>query len=134
MIRRSFPAGLGLVVAVVLAACGGTASQAPSTEPSQGTAPVCVSAAADADFAGAVTIENFSMSPATVSIKVNETVAWTNQDAATHTATLDSGDCSTGSLSQGAIGKLTFSVAGTYDYKCSIHPGQMNGFTVEVTR
>lgn len=133
MIRRSFLAGPVLVVAVVLAACGGTASQAPSTEPSQGTAPVCVSAAADADFAGSVTIQNFSMSPATVSIKVNETVAWTNQDAATHTATLESGDCSTDSLSQGAVGKLTFDVAGTYDYKCRIHPGQMNGFTVEVT-
>jgi plastocyanin len=132
VIRRSISAGLVLVVAVVLAACGGTVSQAP-TEPSQGTAQVCVSAAADADFAGAVTIENFSMSPTTVSIKVNETVAWTNQDAATHTATLESGDCSTDSLSQGAIGKLTFSVAGTYDYKCRIHPGQMNGFTVEVT-
>jgi len=133
VIRRSLSAGLVLVVGAVLAACGGTASQAPNTQPSEGTAPVCVSAATDADFAGAVTIQNFSMSPTTVSIRVNETVAWTNQDAATHTATLESGDCSTGSLSQGAIGKLTFGVAGTYDYKCAIHSSTMKGFTVEVT-
>ena len=133
VIRRSISVGLVLVVGVVLAACAGTPSQAPSSEPSQGTAPVCMSAAADADFAGSVTIENFSMSPGTVSIKVNETVAWTNQDAASHTATFESGDCSTDSLTQGAIGKLTFGVAGTYAYKCRIHPGQMTGFTVEVT-
>ena len=136
MIRRSISAGLALAVAVAFAGCGGGTSQAPtlggSSEPSQATADVCVQAAADADFAGTVTAKNFAMTPTTVSIKAGETVAWTNDDAAIHTATLDNGACSTDNINPGTTAKLTFNVAGTYTYHCRIHAA-MTGFTVEVT-
>ena len=80
-----------------------------------------------------MTIQDFLMSPDPVSIKVGEAVAWTNQDSASHTATLDDVDCSTDNISTGTTAKLTFNVAGTYTYHCRVHPGQMTGFTVEVT-
>ena len=132
MIRRSITAGLALAVSVALAGCGGGTSQGPGTGPSQATTKACAQAAADADFAGTVTIKGFTMTPKTVSIKVNETVAWTNQDSANHTATLDNGDCSTDNIASGTTAKLTFTVPGTYTYHCRIH-SSMTGFTVEVT-
>jgi plastocyanin len=137
--RRLPAAGLALAVSIVLSACGGATSQAPSvapsteasTEPSQGGA-ACEPAAVDADFAGAVSIKDFTMNPTTVTIKVGETVAWTNDDSASHTATMDDVDCSTDSIASGTTAKLKFNVAGTYKYHCRIH-ASMTGFTVEVT-
>ncbi|MCI0345155.1 MAG: cupredoxin domain-containing protein [Chloroflexi bacterium] len=141
MVPRLPAAGLALAVTIVLAACGeGTSpapssgpSSAPSSEPSQGGPVACEPAAADADFGGTVTIKDFTMSPGTVSIRAGEAVAWTNQDAASHTATLDDVDCSTDSIANGVTAKLLFNVAGTYTYHCRIHPGTMMGFTVEVS-
>jgi len=141
--RRSLAAGLGLAVSIVLAACGGGTSQAPSvapssepsaaasSEPSQGGA-ACAQAATDADFAGTVSIKDFKMNPSTVTIKAGEAVAWTNDDPVIHTATMDSGDCSTDNIASGTTAKLVFHVAGTYTYHCRIHVA-MTGFTVEVT-
>ena len=141
MFRRILAAGLGLALSIVLAACGGGTSQAPSSAPSSApsTAPsassggpvACEQAAADADFVGAVTIKNFTMDPPTVSIKVDEAVKWTNDDSASHTATMDDIDCSTDSIAGGSTATLVFHVAGTYKYHCRIHSA-MTGFTVEV--
>lgn len=140
MIRRLPAAGLALAISIVLAGCGGATSQAPSvapsteasTEPSQGGAAACEPAAVDADFAGTVSIKNFAMDPTTVTIKAGEAVAWTNDDSASHTATMDDVDCSTDSIAVGTTAKLKFNVAGTYKYHCRIH-ASMTGFTVEVT-
>ena len=155
MFRRLPAAGIALAVSIVLAACGGGTSQAPSSapssapsaeastepsaqastepsaEPSSGGTGGCEQAAVDADFAAAVTIKDFSMSPSEVSIKVGEAVAWTNDDPASHTATLDEFDCSTDSIATGTTAKLVFTVAGTYAYHCRIHP-TMSGYTVVV--
>ena len=140
MIRRTLAAGVALAVSIVLAGCGSGTSQAPSTapsseasgQPSQGPV-VCEQAATDADFAQSVKIKNFAMAPGSVKIKVGEAVAWTNDDSAPHTATLDSGACSTDNISNGATAKLKFNVPGTYTYHCRIH-SNMTGFTVEVTQ
>jgi plastocyanin len=43
---------------------------------------------------------------------------------------MDSGACDTQSLSKGVTVALTFTVAGTYAYKCKIHPTM--SATVEV--
>ena len=139
MFRRLPAASLALAVSIVLAGCGGATSQAPSaapsteasSEPSQAAA-ACEPAAVDADFAGAVSIKDFLMDPSTVTIKAGEAVAWTNDDAPSHTATMDDIDCSTDSIASGATAKLKFNVAGTYKYHCRIHAA-MTGFTVEVT-
>jgi plastocyanin len=75
----------------------------------------------------AVTIEGFAFSPGTVTVNVGDSVAWTNNDGATHTATGSGFD--TGNIANGASASVTFQSAGTFDYACSIHP-QMTGTVV----
>jgi plastocyanin len=77
----------------------------------------------------AVTIAGFAFTPATVTIQVGDSVTWTNEDSAPHTATAGDGSFDTGQLANGASGTATFDTAGTFAYVCSIHP-QMTGSVV----
>lgn len=70
----------------------------------------------------AVSIQNFTFSPATLTVKVGDKVTWTNQDSVGHSATADDNSFDTGVLSRGQSGSVTFSKAGTYTYHCSVHP------------
>jgi plastocyanin len=129
------------VVSLVVAACGGGASSAPSSgSGSPSAAPSasgasgsgqCATAAGGTTASATVDMAGFAFSPATVSIAAGETVSWTNGDDAPHNATMIDGACQTGNLSKGETGALTFTAAGTYGYRCTIHP-TMNG-TVEVS-
>jgi plastocyanin len=75
----------------------------------------------------AVTIEGFAFSPGTVTVNVGDSVTWTNNDSAAHTATGSGFD--TGNIANGASDSVTFQSAGTFDYACSIHL-QMTGTVV----
>src|SRR3954452_7158765 len=77
-----------------------------------------------------VTIKDFKFGPASVSVNVGDTITWTNQDIAPHTATASDGSFDTGSLSQGKSGSHTFTKAGTFPYICSIHPTMKGTVTV----
>jgi len=68
----------------------------------------------------AVTIEGFAFSPQSVTVNVGDSVTWTNNDGATHTATGSGFD--TGNIAGGASQSVTFQSAGTFAYSCSIHP------------
>jgi plastocyanin len=70
----------------------------------------------------AVTIQDFSFSPATVQITPGTTVTWTNQGAAPHTVTSDGGVFDSGRLDAGQSFSHTFATAGTFSYHCAIHP------------
>ncbi len=69
-----------------------------------------------------VTIKNFAFDPPTITIKVGMTVVWTNQDSATHSITSDTGIWDSGGIAQGATYSRVFDTAGTFTYKCGIHP------------
>lgn len=153
---RTILAATALIAIFALVACSPGASARPSSAASQAASPSAAASAASpaasaspdsspsaAGSASAAcapstddatvdaTIADFAFDPEPLQAKVGGTVGWTNEDAAPHTATLDEGDCGTGSLAQGATGALTFGAAGTYAYHCEIHPN-MKG-TVEVT-
>lgn len=76
-----------------------------------------------------VTISNYAYSPSTITVKVGDTVTWTNQDSVQHSATADDKSWDTGLLAQGKSGSVTFSKAGTFTYHCSIHP-MMHGTVI----
>src|SRR5262245_12237130 len=68
-----------------------------------------------------VTIENFRFDPADLTVSVGDTVTWTNNDTAAHTATADGGAFDTGTIGAGTSKSVTFSKAGTFTYHCVIH-------------
>jgi amicyanin len=69
-------------------------------------------------------MENYAYSPSSLTIRVGDTVTWTNHDQAPHNVVTTSGPASLQSplLAQGESWSFTFTVAGTYSYYCSVHP------------
>lgn len=93
-----------------------------------------------------VTIQDFSFSPATLTIKVGTTVQWTNNGPSQHTTTSDAATWNSGPLnapmgggsygggSAGGSYSFTFNATGTYGYHCSLHPpAQYPAFTGTIT-
>lgn len=127
-----------LTVALVVVAClalvaltgcsGGGATQTPSTS---GTSTSGSNSSGGASAGGAVSIANFAFSPASVTVKVGQTVTWTNNDSVAHTVTSDDGSFDSGQLSPGATFKHTFDKAGQYSYHCSVHPDMTGSVTVQ---
>lgn len=78
-----------------------------------------------------VAIRNFAYDPATLSIRVNESVRWTNYDEAPHDAVPLAGSWKTPLLKRDEAASQVFSEPGVYPYYCTIHPA-MRG-TVEVS-
>jgi plastocyanin len=95
-----------------------------------------------------VTIQDFTFSPATLTIKVGTTVQWTNAGPTAHTTTSNAAGWNSGTLSApmggGAYGggsaggsySFTFTATGTYGYHCALHPPsvpQYAAFTGTIT-
>lgn len=112
------------------AACGGSTGLPPP--PPSGSA--------------GVTIQDFSFSPAALTVKVGTAVKWTNNGPAAHTATSNTGTWDSRQLSAptggggygggsaGGTYQYTFTAAGTYAYHCSNHPPSVYaGFTGTIT-
>jgi|tagenome__1003787_1003787.scaffolds.fasta_scaffold20534415_2 plastocyanin len=77
----------------------------------------------------AVSIAGFAFNPGTIKVHAGDTITWTNQDAASHTATGDGFD--TGTIGTGASASVTFDTAGTFAYHCSIHSSMTGTVVVE---
>jgi plastocyanin len=69
-----------------------------------------------------VTIDNFSFSPATLTVPRGTTVTWTNQDDMVHTVTAADRAFSSTGLEAGDTYAHTFTAPGTYTYFCALHP------------
>ncbi|KMW56705.1 Copper binding protein, plastocyanin/azurin family [Candidatus Rhodobacter oscarellae] len=68
-----------------------------------------------------VSIQGFAFSPASLEVAVGDTVVFTNQDSAPHTATANNGAFDTGRLGRGDSAEVTITAAGSFDYFCNIH-------------
>lgn len=97
-----------------------------------------------------VSIQDFSFSPATVTIAAGTTVRWTNNGPSAHSTTSDAGTWASPSLgapttgggggypggggSAGGSFNFTFTQPGTYPYHCSLHPpSSYPGFVGTIT-
>jgi plastocyanin len=107
-----------------------TTSTASVTCPSAACANVTIITGASSEPTNYTTGELYGFNPLTVTvvIGVNNTVFWTNADAAPHTVTSDTGDSvsfdsgTSGSLiTQGGTFQFTFTTPGTYAYHCTFH-------------
>jgi plastocyanin len=129
------------LAAVAGAACGGgtsTGSDSSAGSDSPAGSAADANANADADAGGdtggqpaAVAIKTFAFAPDPVRVAAGSTVRWANQDEILHTVTSVDGAFDERLDGRGTQATVTFDRAGTYAYRCSIHPG-MDG-TVEVS-
>jgi len=69
-----------------------------------------------------VSIDNLAFNPSTLTIATGITVTWINNDAVAHTVTENEGFFDSGVLTNGHNFTYTFTVPGTYNYTCSLHP------------
>jgi plastocyanin len=95
-------------------------SSALATEPSSSQSPGATSE---------VKIDNFSFSPAELTVAVGATVTWTNHDDIPHTVASDTKLFKSKVLDTDEKFSYTFSKPGTYAYFCSLHP-KMTGKVV----
>lgn len=122
---------LVLVLAAVLAGCGGYGS-APSSGStgSTGSGSSTGGGTTGGSKEVAVSISNFAFSPSSADVAVGGTVTWTNNDSVAHTVTFDSGGDS-GKIDPGKTFSKKFDTAGAFSYHCSIHPSMTGSITVK---
>jgi plastocyanin len=72
--------------------------------------------------------DDLAFAPQTVTVSVGQVLQWKNTGQVMHTVTFDGAQsCLTDAqLNGGSTWDVTFSQAGTYAYRCTIHP-QMTG-------
>ncbi|MFA4935163.1 MAG: cupredoxin family copper-binding protein [Candidatus Methanoperedens sp.] len=126
--KKTWIIGL-LVLAVLISGCTygpettpqQTAAQPAPTTPAT-TQPATTQPATAPGATAAVEIKGFAFNPATITIAKGTIVTWTNRDGAPHTVTGTGNDINSQTLSQGQAYSFTFNDAGTFEYKCNIHP------------
>ena len=117
-------ANVSIALALIsAAACGGGYSSGPPSQTASNTPPP----------SGAISVTNNAFNPDAKTVSVNTSVQWAwnsctadpyggSQACVLHNIVFDDGATS-GSKDQGTYSR-TFSVAGTYNYHCSIHAAQ----------
>ena len=125
---------LGAIAALAtlaLAACSTASTAAP---PASSGAPAASSAAPSSagggGGAGAVTIIDNAFQPTTLSVKVGDTVTWTDTGSNPHTVTFDQGGQTSDTLSTGKTYSQKFDTAGSFTYHCKIHSSMTATVTV----
>jgi plastocyanin len=78
----------------------------------------------------AITVKNMQFAPATVAVRVGDTVTWTNQDFVGHTTTARSGEWDI-KLAPGKSGSVVMKKSGSFAYYCRFHPNMTGTVTVQ---
>ena len=118
--------GFIAVLIISIVAC------APSqpAPPNQKTEKIVEKAAGSGNVVN-VAIKGFKFVPADATVKLGDTIVWTNEDSAPHTVESSDGVLKSDELSKGDTYKHTFTKPGKYDYKCGIHPSMHGSVTVQ---
>jgi amicyanin len=82
--------------------------------------------------ATAVSIDNFTFTPPTVTVKAGTTVTWSNKDDIPHgIASANNAFAKSKALDTDDSYSFTFTTPGTYQYFCYIHPHMTGTIVVE---
>jgi len=85
-----------------------------------------------ADSSNAVSIDNFTFTPKTLTVKAGTTVSWTNHDDIPHgIASSENAFKKSAALDTDDSYSFTFTAPGTYQYFCYIHPHMVGTIVVE---
>ena len=114
---------LGLMLALVGCSSGGGSTGGGYSTPPAGTS-------SSGSAAGTTVVEKgFAFSPATLDVKVGDTVTFKNEDSAPHNVKIDGKEL--GSQDPGASVTWTASAAGSFPYSCIIHPSMTGEIVVK---
>jgi plastocyanin len=84
--------------------------------------------------ASAISIDNFSFTPATLTVKAGTTVTWTNKDDIPHgIASSNKAFTRSKALDSDDSYSFTFTTPGNYQYFCYLHPHMVGSIVVEST-
>jgi amicyanin len=84
--------------------------------------------------ASTVSIDNFTFSPPTLTVKADTTVTWTNRDDIPHgIASSNSAFSKSKAMDTDDSYSFTFTTPGTYQYFCYIHPHMTGTVVVEAS-
>jgi len=78
-----------------------------------------------------VSIVKLQFKPTKATIKVGETVIWTNNDERDHTVVADDGSFKSPNIKSGETFQFTFNKAGKFLYHCTYHPRMKGEIIVE---
>lgn len=78
-----------------------------------------------------ISIKDGKFTPATVTINVNDSVEWTNDDNRDHRITASDDSFDSGKLKPGDTYSKKFTKAGTYTYSCALHPREKGKIIVK---
>jgi plastocyanin len=81
--------------------------------------------------ASVVKIDNFTFSPATLTIAPGTSVTWTNDDDIPHTVVAKDKSFRSKPMDTGNQFSYTFATPGEYDYFCSLHPHMVGKIVVK---
>jgi plastocyanin len=128
--RAAFVSAIVVTVGVSIAAivAAATSGDDSSSSPSATDTPAAAGAPAAGDQP-AVAIANFAFVPEPITVKVGQSVTWTNRDPFAHSVKATDGSFGSNDLDPGATFSETFSTPGTYTYVCGIH-SSMHGTVV----
>lgn len=124
---------LGVFFAVGCVQKEGSGEPSPSTPAEEvdngGGAGAEQTAAEAGSGIGNVVIRNYKFEPQNLTVKVGQTVRWTNNDTVLHDV-VGSG-IESNYLQKGEAFTYTFEEEGTYPYKCTVHPWMEGEVIVE---
>jgi plastocyanin len=82
--------------------------------------------------AAAISIDNFTFTPQTVTVKAGTTVTWTNKDDIPHgIAATNNAFARSKALDTDDSYSFTFTTPGTYQYFCYVHPHMTGTIVVQ---
>ena len=126
MDKQRLVIGVLAFLMIFIVACG----PSQPTQPEQKTEKAMEKAAGSGNVIS-VAIKGFKFVPADVTVKVGDTIVWTNDDSAPHTVESSDGVLRSDELSKGDTYEYKFTKAGKHDYICGIHPSMHGSVTVQ---
>jgi plastocyanin len=129
--RGTLLLGMGVAIVAIALVLVGCSSAGTTTTVPVGTPTTGGGAAGGGGATVEVKMEGMAFSPQTVTIKVGDTVNWTNMDQPPHNAVAVDKSWQTSTFATGESGSVTFATAGTFPYICTIHPNMTGTVIVQ---
>lgn len=122
---------VGACLVISLSGCG---NGPPDNGSGGGGGPAVGTAAASGVGTPAKTVDataDLKFNPGSITVKTGDVIEWTNTGSVPHNVTFDTNQSLTSqTMQQGDKWQVKFSVAGTYAYHCTFHPGMDGQITV----